>query len=196
MIKNQRGFSVIEGLLVVIIVGMISAVGVYVWHSLHQLNQTYTSTSTVAQSSPGKITKKTTTQAQNYFTIKEWSLRAPYNGSLTLQYAAGANTNEFNVSSAQLNAGGPDICTTADGAAGYIARYLATDEVAPNETAQAYLSQNFNASNSQAPAYVKIGGYYYIYFTGQGNSCNDQTLLQQTQDAFNVIVPKLQAIPQ
>jgi hypothetical protein len=95
------------------------------------------------------------------------------------------------VSSAQLNAGGPSICTTADGAAGYIGRYLPTDDIPtegpPGETVQQFIE------GGGTKAYAKVGNYYYIYFAGQGNSCGSSTLLAQTQDAFSSLLPTITA---
>lgn len=59
--KNQNGFSLVEGLLVVIAIALVVFVGYYVYHSQKTTNNTYTSASKVAQSSPAKTTKKSTT---------------------------------------------------------------------------------------------------------------------------------------
>jgi hypothetical protein len=128
-----------------------------------------------------------------YFTIDQWHLRAPYNGPLALEYSPSPKSEQslIFVSSAQLNADGPSICTTAEGAAGTINRYLSTGMVAPGETAQQFLSQNFNSSNSTPPIYTKVGNYYYIYDMGQADNCNNATFYEQTQKAFENIVPQL-----
>ncbi len=43
MKKNQRGFGVVEGLLILVIVGLIGFVGWYVWHSKNNASSTYNS---------------------------------------------------------------------------------------------------------------------------------------------------------
>jgi hypothetical protein len=44
MKKFQEGFSAIEGLLIVVIVGMLGGVGYYVWHANSQANKSYSQT--------------------------------------------------------------------------------------------------------------------------------------------------------
>lgn len=202
----QTGFGAVEAILMIVIIGILGFAGWYVYHATKNTDKTYNSASVSSNSSPkpAKSVKATSSgaiqpvAAVNYFTLTQWHVRAAYSGALTLQYSPNSsNAADMDVSSTQLNAGGPSICTTAAGAAGYIGRYLPTDDIPtegpPAETAQAYVSQDFAASNSTPPAYAKVGGYYYIYFTGQSNSCSDTTTLTQTQAAFSALVPKLVA---
>lgn len=191
LLNSENGSSAVETLLIVVIVGLVGFVGWYVYHSNKNANATLNA---AAKDSRGSVKFTKQPSKANYFTIKEWGVRAPYNGSLTLEYQRNSsNSSVMMLSSSQLNAGGPSVCTTADGAAGYVQRYLPTDEVAPGETAQQFLSQNFVASNSKAPAYAKVGDYYYIYSTGQTDNCKNTALYEQTQSAFEAIIPKLQA---
>ena len=69
--KNQKGFSVVEGLLILVIVGLIGFVGWYVWQSKNKTDKTLENT-TQAQSQPTKSQpQKNTTQASNQIgTIK------------------------------------------------------------------------------------------------------------------------------
>jgi hypothetical protein len=146
------------------------------------------------------IVSTTTTR---YLTIKEWSVRAPYSGSLNLQYAVAQGVpNSLALSSSQLAAGGPAVCAdTLAAEAGRLDRYLPTDanlgpKIPPNETAKQYIEQNHSVP------YAKIGSYIYIYW---GNSyltngayegpCNDHAAAEQTIAAYSAIVPELQAIP-
>jgi hypothetical protein len=41
MKKLQEGFSAVEGLLIVVILGMLASIGWYVWHSQRQVDNTY-----------------------------------------------------------------------------------------------------------------------------------------------------------
>ncbi len=203
---NQSGFTLIETILVLVIVVAIAGVGLFVWHSkqvadktlapTHSTNPTFKNNAKGKSAETGTNAAKPSTPAStptSYFAITQWHIRAPYSGSLTLEYQQNSsNPDEMMVSSAQLNAGGPSTCTTADGGAGYIGRYAPTDEVAPGETAQQYVNQNFAAANSQPPAYAKIGNYYYIY-SDASNDCSDTALQTQTTDAFDKVVDSLTA---
>lgn len=199
---NKKGFTAIEAMLAVVMVAIIAFVGYYVYHTQSQSNKTLASATQVANSSPAKgstkkVTTTTPTSTQKYFIINEWGIRAPYSGILTLQYGAGANSNTFDVSSTQLDTGGPSAtCALNSAAAGYIQRYLPTDEIAPSETIQSFVGQDFAASNSQAPIYAKVNGYYYIYYPSTNSSCSNQQLLDETIAAFTTLVPKLQAVTQ
>jgi Tfp pilus assembly protein PilE len=57
---SQKGFSAVEGLLIVIILGMLGGVGYYVYNSQKQVDKTYSQT---ANSSVAPSTKKTTANA-------------------------------------------------------------------------------------------------------------------------------------
>jgi type II secretory pathway pseudopilin PulG len=50
MKKNQKGFSLIEGLLIVIIVGLVGGIGWYVWNTNNQTNSSLKSANKVAES--------------------------------------------------------------------------------------------------------------------------------------------------
>ncbi|HUD07785.1 MAG TPA: prepilin-type N-terminal cleavage/methylation domain-containing protein [Candidatus Saccharimonadales bacterium] len=184
--KNESGFSVIEVLIVIVIIALIGIAGWLVYKHEHKVPVT-------TNSSVSTATNKSSPQNTNYFTISQWNIRAPYSGSLTLQYQPVAgNPNLMNVSSTQLNAGGPSICTTADGAVGNIGKYLPTDDI-PTEGPPAETAQQYVETYPSEAYYAKVGNYYYIYFGGQLNSCNNLTLQTQTLDAFESIVPKLTA---
>jgi hypothetical protein len=62
MKKNQEGFSVVEGLLIVVIVGMLGGVGWYVWHSQQQVDKTYSQTSN-SSVAPKKVSAQPKTQS-------------------------------------------------------------------------------------------------------------------------------------
>jgi type II secretory pathway pseudopilin PulG len=88
MKKTQRGFSAVEALLLVIIIGMLVGVGWYVWHSQKQVDKTYSQT---ANSSVSPKSKKSTNSAaldsnSNYFVIKEWGVKLPVTDSSDKYY--------------------------------------------------------------------------------------------------------------
>jgi type II secretory pathway pseudopilin PulG len=84
MKKLQNGFSAVEALLIVIIVGMLGGVGWYVWNANNQANKNLDSASNVSSNTPVVKNKKQTpstgnssTAQKEYMTIKEWSVKIP-----------------------------------------------------------------------------------------------------------------------
>lgn len=165
--------------------------------------RTSTKTTTVGPTPSANLTTKPPA-ATNYFIIKEWGVRAPYSGKLTLDYFL-KDGNAW-LSSQQLALADPMRCSisSTSGNAGFVGRYLPTDDIpmvrsdnTPAMTAQAFVGQDFAASRSQAPSYSKVGGYYYIYWPGQ-STCSDKASAQQVQTQtyadFGSIVKSLQAI--
>jgi type II secretory pathway pseudopilin PulG len=61
MKKNQKGFSHVEVLLLTIIVGIIVAVGWYVWHSVSQANKNLSSADGTTNAAPSKKNSKQST---------------------------------------------------------------------------------------------------------------------------------------
>ncbi|SRR6266568_447352 len=112
-------------------------------------------------------TESTMPTASNYFVIKEWNVRAPYNGTFTLTYtisdgtlAEGATSkNSYaQITATQLVGADPEC----RGRGANIQKYLPTDTLLPfNERVS-----NFIKENPTTP-YSYINGYYYIFETDQ-----------------------------
>jgi type II secretory pathway pseudopilin PulG len=88
MKKSQDGFSAVEGLLIIIIIGILGGVGWYVWNSQKQVDKTYSQT---ANSSVSPKTKNTSSSAAldsspSYFVIKEWGVKVPVTDSNVKYY--------------------------------------------------------------------------------------------------------------
>ena len=62
MKKNQKGFSLIEGLLILVIVGLLGGVGWYVWQSSEKTKQSLENVSTVDLKTPVSSTKEDSTK--------------------------------------------------------------------------------------------------------------------------------------
>jgi len=63
MKKNQKGFSTVEVLLIVVIVGMLGGIGYYVWHAQKQTDDTLNSTGKTSQNIPSAVQPKSSTNS-------------------------------------------------------------------------------------------------------------------------------------
>ena len=190
---DQKGFSAIEALLMVIILLLIGFIGYYVWHSQHETNKTYSSAAKTAQSSPPRSTRKAADNT-GMLVIKEWGVEAPYTGSLSLSYAVGSGTgnNSASFSSKELT----DASTDCIRRGGAIARY-GTDADASSIGGDGKTAAQY-ASTLSAGTYGHAGDYYYFFVHDQGACGNNpsatQSLQQQTNDAVKALVPKLKSV--
>jgi type II secretory pathway pseudopilin PulG len=192
---NSLGFTLVEGLLIVVIVGLITGVGFYVWHSKQATEKNLDQANQSANSSQNKLVgnkKPTTSQPTKttiqYFEIKEWGVRAPISNGDTFTYKFSAdNKNIINVISKNLS----DKYQCTDFGAGQIARGQAND-MAPegDKTYQQDAAQNPDLD-------VKVGNYYYRYFHDQAGCSNSVTADAQNQanDYTKGLMTKLQVTP-
>jgi len=74
MKKNQSGFALIEGLLIILIIAIIGFGGYYVWHTQKQTDKTL---DTAAATSQKAASTAAQAPAQKYLTIKEWGVKIP-----------------------------------------------------------------------------------------------------------------------
>jgi hypothetical protein len=187
----KHAHKLVYGYLILLVLAALAGMGGYWYHKNHK----------VAPATVTKSSKATQTSTTSYFAIRGWGVRAPYNGSLNLQYVVNSS-DSVALSSSQLAAGGPAVCASTDnGEAGILGRYLPYDsnlgpKVPASETAQQYIDQN-----SSVP-HAKVGSYIYIYWgnnyitNGSYNGpCSNKTAAMQTISAFSALVPKLQAVP-
>jgi hypothetical protein len=197
MKRPQNGFSAVEALLIVIIVGMLGGVGWYVWHSQAQVDKTYSQTANSSMVPKSKTSATLNpTDNTNYFVIKEWGVRAKYSGNLALTYAPIASS--FAVfSSEQLSKSVNGGCKTFGGR---IERVKA-GEVYDSDVEGRPVEQLVNDPNVTI-VYKKIGNYYYLFMHDQ-SLCSDISdsssaaadLQSQTNDAVKSLVKNLETVP-
>jgi hypothetical protein len=199
---NQTGFSAVEGLLSLIVAVLIVFVGYYIYHAQKNTSDTLNAASQVAQSSPAKGSTKKPASNQSsspqYFTIKEWNIRAPYSGDLDLEYTLTSGTPEYvSFSSTQLDATDSQ-CKSSGNYGGIVARYLSSDQVqnedgtSSGQTPAEYIAANNISSNK----YDDIGNYYYFYSQPQGicgTSQASQDAQSQTVSAFEALFTQLKS---
>lgn len=173
--KNEKGFSAVEGLLIILVVAVIGFGGYYVWHTQHKAKPTVAIT-TKSATKPATSTKTTTpTPTQKYITISAWGVRVPYSGSDTLSAsgqtctengdAAGDTINlgcSVDVTSQNLaNSVGSCQSTRATGKVGYFYRMGANDNY--QETDGSGFEPVVQWAAANPGQYTQIGSYYYAF---------------------------------
>jgi Tfp pilus assembly protein PilV len=163
MSKKQKGFSVIEGLLILVIVGILGGVGYYVWNSSKAspedsstLNTNNTATSPSNTSNPAPVEKK-------YLTIKEWGVKFTLSsGILDASYTIGEF--DYNTDFLRTEALKGTECT-----GGYIIKFKSSDF--NSESKQDYIKE--------FPDAIKIKDNYYAYGLNPANvECSDDKAIQ------------------
>jgi type II secretory pathway pseudopilin PulG len=188
---NQKGFTLVEALLVIIAVALVVFVGYYVWHSQKDNNKQATETSKTSQkTSPDQSSKA---KNQKYVTISEWGIKSPYSGKLNITYKLETDmaaqyvyftTDDLEaIPDCRLN-----VSLGGYGNAGTITRYSLTDHVQAEDgsdlgvTPAQYITEN----NLPAGNYVKVGNYYYFYNHPNG-PCSGTEQAQQAIADGNAI---------
>jgi len=211
---TQKGFTAIEAILIVIVLAILGGTGYYIYSANKKANSTYSSAAQASQSNAKFSAKKNpksaknTSSTQQYFTIKEWAVKAPYTIGPPLLYTftkdAGPNvayisTQDLaNADTKCAQSGGGDVERVAA-----TEHYSDTDAPADNSspTAQQYASTLNNAD------YGHVGNYYYFYrhpqgLCGSGNPSNPADssqenkigdLMNQAIDQIKTLLPKFQA---
>ena len=133
-------------------------------------------------------------------TIKEWGIRAPYDGPLTLEYKVGTDVN--GVSSADFTS--KQLLDANKGCSefgGGIIRYAPNDKVGEDPNSKSPTATEFFKTEDKS-SYAYINGYYYIFKHDQSlcsaiNSASDPAagIQSQTNDAVKSLIPKLVVIP-
>jgi hypothetical protein len=160
MKKNQKGFSALEGLLIVVIVGMLGGVGWYVWHSQQQVDKTYFQTSNSSVRPRPKISSTTSPQSstnkedpnKDYLVIKEWGVKLPMADADKVSYSYLATCSD------------PSGIGTCDSTIGL----NVNSELLQDKTCKISVGMSRYTSFDQraADSFTKVGKYYF----GEGGS--------------------------
>lgn len=198
---NQKGFSAIEALLILILVGIISGTGYYVYSANRKSNDNLESANNVSRSS-SNVNKKDKTgdnkSKQSYLTIKEWHVRGVLSVNITPLYAIKSSGPETwaQLSSQQLVDLDPS-CDVASQAGGIIARGKTADTFySPSGESLGTVGQMIEEGT--LVSYKKVGDYYYWIEQSQ-SLCSDKQnandLQQQIYAAFKKSIDTFEAIP-
>lgn len=210
MYKSQKGFALIEALLIIITIAAIGGIGWYAIHTKHQTDKILSQADKISQSTPTK-TSSNSSSSNSTLTIKEWNVKALYNGKLHLIYKI---TNDKNSSIAAFSskelASVSSICTDSGGgmiikADGSMHIYAPSGGVAPaGSSAENYGTDNGSVADfvNQSPGiYSKIGNEYYWFAPdqfdcGRSSSASITQIQQETADVVKSIAKNLQSLPQ
>lgn len=200
---GQAGFSAIEAVLILVIIGILGGTSYYVYHANHNATATLNSSSKVAQTSPAKTVKTKKASVQHFFKISEWNVQAPYDGSLSLEYQFFPSTGALNpysyamFSAKQLDATAPQ-CASSIEYAGSIARYAADQHYLVGDGGiDSGKTAAETATEMPAGSYGHVGNYYFFYTSPQaacGDSQASQDAQKQTIATVQGLLAKLEAI--
>lgn len=105
MKRNENGFSLIESLLVLIIIGLIAFVGWYVWQSKHKTDKLLTTPSS-SVTAPVKKSKTKSSAADKYAGWKTYTLKYE---KASIKYPADWTISEQSSSDSKSTQGGVDL---------------------------------------------------------------------------------------
>ena len=186
--RNELGFSLIEGLLIILILAVISFGGYYVYRTQHK--------SSVASTISTKTTTPPTTKTK-YLTITQWGIRAPYVSSDTLSYALNNEEGAIIISENMSNNYGCTGTNNLPAGAGLISRNLATATLGVGTTPTSTYTQ---LASSDPKEYKLIGNYVYGFGHDQA-ACQANTTTSgeaaqtTTENLTESLIPKLETVP-
>jgi len=184
-IKSESGFSLIEGLLIVIAISLVAFVGFYVYNTGKKTDKTI-STATKAASKPATLSTN-----KSYLEIKELGVKIPVSAQLKgLKYEVspaestivGLSTSGFEKAVAE--------CKSADTAASSFPAIATATKVSGKYDSTSQPTDVYSTFAKQFP------GFYLTYGTADGGpaaycSGNDQAKNDAVKAMFNQIVPAL-----
>lgn len=170
--KNQKGFTTVEALLIILILAVIGFGGYYVYHTNHKTKTTNLAATAPKTSTASNQAKTTSKQsAQKYITISAWGVRVPYSGSDTLSVSSQTCDEpgdtvltgcSVDVNSQDLaNAVGSCQSTRATSKVGYFYKIGANDNY--QETDGSGFTPIVQWAASNPGQYTQIGSNYYAF---------------------------------
>ncbi len=164
MKKAQQGFSVVEGVLIFAILGLIGFVGWYVWSSKSKADKSLNSSQTFSQNSTTKTDAgySTAKVVNDYAIIQPWGIKVPVSNGLHIEYEykrISGSKSRIYFSSKEL-----DGAIGGSGCIGYdIVRGLANDLAPIDAVKQPTFQEAWDGVHGLADNYpTKIGQFFYI----------------------------------
>lgn len=172
MDRKQKGFTVVEGLLLVIAVTLVVFVGYYVYHSQKNANDILNTAAQTSQNVPALKTAKAKPKAtptpitptpapaapanSGYLVIKEWNLKLKMADNNDVAYT--------------YQKGGQDSLGTQDSAIAFSVK----PELLQDKSCKISLAiiRDSSVDSRAQGSYVKVGNYYY-QTTGNPYNCGN-----------------------
>lgn len=169
MSKSQKGFALLEGLLILIIIAIVGGTGYYVLRSKNQTKETLNAAGNDTPALPGNGTSRA---PQKYLVINEWGVKIPIlKGDEGLSYKMDSQNDSAQFRNSALDKLS-DGCTDNSVV---IIRGKAGDEVDGEEGSIGTFSEIYkNPGDSLSGSFRShIGDYYYLNSAVGGASCVD-----------------------
>ena len=200
--KNQKGFTIIEGLLILVIVGLIGGVGWYVWQAKEKSDK---SLDNAAQTEKTAASKKAETEkTKEFLNVQEWGVKISVDSSVEgLNYVIknytkyGQSVTVASFRSSELNKLSGDCASNSID----VARGKAK-EVVPNEEDLVEGGETFEAAYNEGQKYsssplttrsinLKIGDYYFVPPGYSGASCASDKTGADKETALSLSIVKV-----
>ena len=169
---KQRGFTVVEGVLLIVVIGIIVFASWFVWNSQRQTSQVFddANKSGSAAGMSNTTTPLSTTSSTGSTKIPRWGVQLPVKGYEVFDLWTSDSVERYSITNGAIIAAAKKV-GCADTSIGWVVKTASKD------------GQDPEAASSK-----KINGYYYIYLPRTEVSCpdgagNGPQTLNELQDA-------------
>lgn len=174
--SNQKGFSVVEGVLILVIVAVLGGVGWFVWHSKNNTNSTYNA---AANSGTGKISSTKATAAKVTTTTtdttsskwllytpsgKQYSIRVPDGWKFTATKGSDENLYAFDMPDLTFKQGTKASVDVVEGGRDFssVALLLGYSSTFKKSDYSTDLGQATKQTGFKTDAGVAVDQYYFL----------------------------------
>jgi len=156
MVKNQKGFAILETFLILVILGVIGGISWYAIHTKHQTDKILSQADKISQGTPitsnTKSPQSSVSNIPGYLDIKEWGVKIKLSSNLSdIHYLFNDNQVSLHLKSVDsLHKQDGSACSTAESNLMLLSRM----------TSQQY--NDYLSSSGFENVAPRVGDYYYI----------------------------------
>jgi hypothetical protein len=190
---NQKGFSAIEGLLIIIVILMIGFIGYYVWHTQKDANKTLDTATKSAQTSSSSPSKQTKAADQKYLDIKELGVKFKLSDAIKDAYYIKGSNDYYYVSVHSFD-NNPDLagCMATDNGT-YGSGLMAVIVAKLGEPNGSFAGDPWTLDSIKQAGLKQVGDSYYGFQHGNGpcwnvEATNADAISQQASDMIQAFV--------
>lgn len=183
MKANQKGFSVVEILIVVVIIGLLGAVGWLVYNRQNSSNQS-AGKSQSRQSSSAQT--DTQTSSSDYLVLADFKVRIPLDDKTSGLKLGTVRASEYSQTDKMVPILAPELDSSWECEAD------PSDNFKGSIGMISITTQTKRSGPYEALATKRVGDYTYGFET-TGSNCTDNPTFQKLVDAFKVQFDKMQA---